>query len=224
MFTGIIQTTGVVSSLEIKGPETRMRIAPIRPFQALSRGESIAVNGVCLTVEDFTREWFHVYASSQTMKVTNLGFLKQGQKVNLERALSMGDRLGGHLVSGHVDCLAAVISAEDDGESRIYHLSFPEEYSGQIIDKGSVALDGISLTVISCGPDNLKVNIIPATRKETTVSQWKMGAKVNMETDMIGKYVQKTLRSGAGQVKDRKPGSGITGDFLREHGFFPGGN
>jgi riboflavin synthase len=219
MFTGIIQTTGVVSGLEKKGPEIRMKISLESTFQNLSRGESIAVNGVCLTVEDFGRDWFYVYASSQTMKITNLGSLKHGHKVNLERALSLGDRLGGHLVSGHVDCLGKIISIEKAGESIIYTISFPEQYSRQVIDKGSVALDGISLTVIECGSDFLIVNIIPATQKETTVSDWTKGSRVNMETDLIGKYVEKMLGSAVTGKSDQKPESRITGDFLREHGF-----
>ncbi len=219
MFTGIIQTTGAVAGLEKKGPETRMRISPDQVFAELNLGESIAVNGVCLTVEDFGKDWFYVYASSQTMNVTNLGILKHGHKVNLERALSLGDRLGGHLVSGHVDCQGKISAVEKAGESIIYTISFPELHSRQVIDKGSVALDGISLTVIGCGPDFLKVNIIPATLKETAVSGWTKGSLVNMETDIIGKYVEKMLGPWIKNEKPPKPESRITGDFLRQHGF-----
>ncbi|MFW5730164.1 MAG: riboflavin synthase, partial [Desulfonatronovibrionaceae bacterium] len=117
MFTGLIQTTGRISGLSSAGRETRMRIQPSRKMTGLEHGESIAVNGVCLTVEDFAADWFHVYASSQTMSVTSLGRLKPGDPVNLERALTLKDRLGGHLVSGHVDCLACVAEIEKAGQS-----------------------------------------------------------------------------------------------------------
>ncbi len=219
MFTGIIQSAGTISGLEKKGAETRLRISPAKAFKDLIFGESIAVNGVCLTVENFGKDWFYVYASGQTMSITNLGFLKQGRKVNLERALTLGDRLGGHLVSGHVDCLGKVTFIEKAGESVIYNVSFPEQYSRQVIDKGSVALDGISLTVIECGSGFLSVNIIPATQKETTVSDWTKSSLVNMETDLIGKYVEKMLGSVLKDRNDQKPENRITGDFLREHGF-----
>lgn len=218
MFTGIIQTIGTISGLESKGSETRMRISPRQVFKSLSLGESVAVNGVCLTVEDFGLDWFYMYASAHTMRITNLGGLGYGSKVNLERALSLGDRLGGHLVSGHIDCLGKVSSVQKAGESIIYTISFPERFSSQIIDKGSVALDGISLTITGCGPGYLTVNIIPATQKETIVSQWTTGSLINMETDLIGKYVEKMLGSRAARDDDQT-GSRITGDFLREHGF-----
>lgn len=218
MFTGIIQTIGTVSGLDKKGSETRLRISPRQMLKSLSLGESIAVNGVCLTVEDFGQDWFYAYASSQTMSITNLGGLGYGSDVNLERALSLGDRLGGHLVSGHVDCLGNVSSVQKAGESVVYTISFPERYSRQVIDKGSVALDGISLTITGCGSGYLTVNIIPATQKETIVSHWTKGSLVNMETDLIGKYVEKMLGSGPGPNNEQS-GSRITGDFLREHGF-----
>ncbi|WP_028575580.1 riboflavin synthase [Desulfonatronovibrio hydrogenovorans] len=219
MFTGLIQTTGVISGLEKKGRETRFRISPRKNFTDLAHGESIAVNGVCLTVEDFSSDWFYAYASAQTMSVTNLGMLSHGDHVNLERALSLGDRLGGHLVSGHVDCLARITAVEKAGESTIYTLAFPAEYSRQVVDKGSVTLDGISLTITTCGPGFLKVNIIPATREETIISLWSRDRLVNMETDLIGKYVEKMLYSGSAPDRDSRPASAITSDFLRKHGF-----
>lgn len=220
MFTGLIQTLGKINALEPKGSETRMRIAPARPFSSLSHGESIAVNGVCLTVEDFGKNWFYAYASSQTMNVTNLKHLKQGHAVNLERALSLGDRLGGHLVSGHVDCLAEITSVEKAGESVIYTIKYPQAFSKQVISKGSIALDGISLTVIDCGDGFLKVNIIPATQKETTINSWTTGSLINMETDVIGKYVEKMLGPMFESAGQNKPKGRINSDFLKEHGFF----
>lgn len=219
MFTGLIQTTGRISGLSSAGRETRMRIQPIRKMSGLEHGESIAVNGVCLTVEEFSLDWFHVYASSQTMSVTNLGRLRPGDVVNLERALTLKDRLGGHLVSGHVDCQASVAQIEKAGQSTIFKLNFPGEFATQVVDKGSVTLDGISLTIIDCGPDHLKVNIIPSTMKDTTISGWKPGTMVNMETDIIAKYVQKFL-SASTEKGSGKVSTGMDQEFLKQHGFW----
>jgi len=219
MFTGLVQGTGKIAGLNRSGVETRLNIQPGFVLHSLRQGESIAVNGVCLTVEDFTPDRLYVYASEKTLSVTNLGLLRPAAQVNLERALALGDRLGGHLVSGHVDCMARIENVEHTGESRIFTLSFPEEYGSQVIDKGSVALDGISLTITACGVDSLQVNIIPATWKETAVSCWKKGALVNMETDMIGKYVQKTIEPWMKGRATQEKKSGIDMDFLHRHGF-----
>jgi riboflavin synthase len=138
--------------------------------------------------------------------------------VNLERALALGDRLGGHLVSGHVDCLARVDQSRPSGSSVFFRLTFPPEFGRQIIPKGSVALDGISLTVNACGKEYLEVNIIPATQSETTISRWSTGSLVNMETDIIGKYVERMVAPWSHGPDD--PGKGkLTLDFLRRNGF-----
>ncbi len=218
MFTGIIQGMGQIAAVERGGTETRFTLRPAFPLKDYALGESIAVNGVCLTVETFGRGWFTAYASAETMSVTNLGALSVSSSVNLERALAMGDRLGGHIVSGHVDCLAEVLTVRQAGESRIYRLGFPAEFATQVIPKGSVALDGISLTVNDCGHDYLEVNIIPATQRETTISGWSSGRQVNMETDVIGKYVQRMLSPWTSGPAGPEP-SKITPDFLKEHGF-----
>ncbi|EFI35087.1 riboflavin synthase, alpha subunit [Desulfonatronospira thiodismutans ASO3-1] len=218
MFTGLIQGTGRVAATEKKGLETRFTIRPGFVLSDPRPGESIAVNGVCLTAENFSRDAFHVYASAQTISVTSLKDLGTGSHVNLERALALGDRLGGHIVSGHVDCLARVEDIRADGESRRITLVFPEELSPQVIDKGSVALDGVSLTITGCGPGWLQVNIIPATWKETTLAGWKKGTQVNMETDLIGKYVQNMLGPWL-EGRSRDQGGRLDMDFLRQHGF-----
>lgn len=220
MFTGLVAGEGKVRTVEPRGAETRLTIAALFDLPDIVPGESIAVNGVCLTVETFGKNLFTAYASRETMGVTNLGALKPGSMVNLERALAMGDRLGGHLVSGHVDCLATVDSVTPDGESKVYRLSYPPQFGPLVVEKGSVALDGISLTVNGCGEDWLSVNIIPATQRETTISGWDPGRKVNMETDIIGRYVQRMLAAWT-----RSPGeagaapTGVDMDFLRRHGF-----
>lgn len=218
MFTGLVQGKGRVERVEARGNETRFTIAA-SGIDDYEKGESIAINGVCLTVETFTSSWFSCYASGETMSLTNLGKLKPGSPINYERAMAMGDRFGGHIVSGHVDCLAKVESVRPEGESRIYRINFPESQGKFVVPKGSVALDGISLTVNDCGRDYLEVNIIPETQQQTTISQWSPGYEINMETDVIGKYVQRMMlpwSSDSNEVSDK---GGLTMDFLRENGF-----
>lgn len=223
MFTGLIQGMGRVLAVENRGQETRFSLQPLFDLPDIRLGESIAVNGACLTVETFSSSVFQAYASQETLRATSLGDLRTGHTVNLERALALGDRLGGHLVSGHVDCLATVDTVTPAGESRIFRMRFPEEHGPFVVAKGSVALDGISLTVNACGADFLEVNIIPATQAETTIASWKPGRKVNMETDVIGKYVRQMLApwTGAAETTDQKQGtdSRLTEEFLRKYGF-----
>jgi riboflavin synthase len=219
MFTGLILGMGQIGSVEKKGKETRLGVKTLFSLPDIALGESIAVNGACLTVETFTKNAFTAYASAETMSRTSLGGLAIGSKVNLERALAMGDRLGGHMVSGHVDCLAKVESVVPAGESKLYRLSFPEAYSALVVEKGSVALDGISLTVNATGPGFLTVNIIPETQKSTTIAAWKPGTTVNLETDVIGKYVQQMLAPYAGGASAKAAPGGLDEGFFRSHGF-----
>ena len=218
MFTGLVMGMGRIDAADNRGAETRFRVTPLFTLSDIEPGESIAVNGVCLTVETFGDNWFTCYASRETMSVTSLGDLRVGSTANLERAMAMGDRFGGHIVSGHVDCLAEVAEVRPAGESKIYRLTFDAANGRYVIPKGSVALDGISLTVNACAPTWLEVNIIPETQKATTISKWTPGRKVNMETDVIGKYVERMVAPWTdGPAKDKS--SGITMEYLRKHGF-----
>ena len=217
MFTGLVMGMGRIEAAENRGAETRFRIRALFDLPDIEHGESIAVNGVCLTVETFGDNWFTAYASRETLSVSSLGALRVGSEVNLERAMAMGDRFGGHIVSGHVDALAEVAEVRPAGESNVYKLTFDAAHGRYVIPKGSVALDGISLTVNGCGPDWLEVNIIPETQKATTISGWTPGRKVNMETDVIGKYVERMVAPWTGSGDDKK--SGITMEYLRKHGF-----
>lgn len=211
MFTGIVQGLGEIADVRRQGQEMRLRVRPLCVMANIEDGESIALNGVCLSVEAHSADSFLVYASAETTGRTTLGNILPGAKVNLERALELGQRLGGHIVSGHIDCVATITGNSRQGQSLRMRVGFPREFGPQIISKGSIALDGISLTVNECGSDYLEVNIIPDSCKRTNVSQWRTGSKINMETDIIGKYVQKLLAPW-----DR---ASLSRDFLALHGF-----
>lgn len=218
MFTGIIHGQGAVTAIQPSATEKRLSLRALFALENIRRGESIAVNGVCLTVERFDEEGFTAYASAETMGRSNLGGLSVGDRVNMERALAVGDRLGGHIVSGHVDCLAEVRRVRAEAQSRRMRLTFPAEYAPEVVAKGSVALDGVSLTVNDCGRDGcwawLEVNVIPETWSATTVSRWSVGRTVNMETDVVGKYVRRMLAPWQDRGTDR-----LTENFLKENGF-----
>lgn len=207
---------GEIARVTRSGQECRFVIRPLFKMNALRDGESIAVNGACLSVEEHGGDLFTAYASAETLARTNLRGLGQGSRVNLERALAFGERLGGHLVSGHVDCLATVRLMEKAGQSIRCAVEFSAEYGSEVIVKGSVALNGISLTVNACGPDFLEVNVIPDSQKRTNFSDWRMGSQINMETDLIGKYVRGFL--GAWRP-DIKSSHGVSMDLLARNGF-----
>jgi riboflavin synthase len=217
MFTGLVMGLGRIAAVDARGDETRFRIQALFDLDNIILGESIAVNGACLTVETAGEREYTAYASAETLSKSNLGKLKAGSVVNLERALAFGDRLGGHLVAGHVDCVAVIESVTPAGQSLRYKVTYPEEFSVYVVPKGSVALDGVSLTVNDCGKGFLTVNVIPSTQGATTIATWKPGVVVNMETDMLGKYVLGML--GPWQEAKGKEPSKITESFLREHGF-----
>ena len=198
MFTGLIEGTGKIQSRRQSGRDAVLAISPDFKWESpLKEGESISVSGVCLTVTAALKDsGFEAYASEETLAHSTLGSVS---KVNLERALRLTDRLGGHLVSGHSDGLAQLVRKEAAGKSRKLIFSYPKELSPYIVLKGSVALDGVSLTIASLASGRLGVNVIPETLKSTTLESLDAGAKVNLETDVLGKYVE-SLLSG----KDRK--------------------
>ena len=224
MFTGIIQSTGSIHALSKQANERRLVIEPHNKeaFLHIVEGESIAVNGCCLSVEDHSETRFSLYASEETCCRSTLGSLEKGSLLNLERALLPGDRLGGHIVTGHVDCIATVSSLSHKGESLCVTLLYPESYASQLVAKGSVTLDGISLTLNSVQKTSFSVNIIPDTQKRTTVRLWKKGSKVNMETDILGKYVERILSLSSCKTTEqgsRTKEGNITKEFLALHGF-----
>lgn len=215
MFTGLIIGMGEVTRIAPGSGESRFSFSPLFPVADWVKGESIAVNGVCLSVETYDSNSFTAYASHETLRLSNLGALRRGDRVNLERALSLGDRLGGHMVSGHADGMAEIESVREAGQSKVFRVRFPEEFSAQVIPKGSVALDGVSLTVNACGQGVLEVNVIPETQKSTTIGAWTAGRRINFESDLIGKYVERMLRAFKGAPEPDR----MTMDFLRDNGF-----
>lgn len=190
MFTGLIQDTGVVERIS-DGAMTELwiRSSLATAAEPYVNGESISVDGACLTVVDSKGPSFKVQAAPETLRRTTLGSYKANTKVNLERAMKLGDRLGGHLVSGHIDAVAKVMETKIEGGSLVMTFDLPKSLAPFFIEKGSVAIDGISLTVNDVGPDFFRVQLIPETQERTTLAAKKAGAQVNLEADMIGKYV-----------------------------------
>jgi len=209
MFTGLIQDVGSVGRVERAGTGARFFIKTRFAAKRFSEGESIAVNGCCLTVTDFDGTGFGCEASKETLDRTSLGDLSKDSPVNLERALRLGDALGGHLVQGHVDGTAKLAGCKPDGNCYRMAFDLAPGLSRYVIEKGSIALDGISLTVNEISGNRAEVNIIPATWEKTNLSSRKPGARVNVEVDLLGKYVEKLLGAFPRQPaakKKTKPG------------------
>jgi riboflavin synthase len=211
MFTGIIETVGTVVSIKPRGNYRLLKLKPGHPFEELAVGESISVDGCCLTVTEFDKTAFAVEASQETAGLSIIKSYKTGTRVNLERALKPSGRLGGHFVTGHIDCTGKVHEVKGVGESLELAVRFPEEYAEFLVAKGSVAVNGISLTVNRVEGDVFDVNLIPFTREWTTVDGLTEGDHVNLEFDILGKYVVKLL--------DKKKKNGLTIDKLIESGW-----
>jgi len=211
MFTGIIQAKGHIAALEQRGGDVRLSVqSDALPFASYDVGESIAVNGVCLTAVALRDDGFDTDVSVETLDVTSLGGLGVGDSVNLEPSLSLGDRLGGHLVSGHVDCLGAVTSRKADARSIRFSVEIPEEFARYVARKGSVTVDGVSLTVNDVSATSFEVNIIPHTAEVTITGDYAVGTKVNVEVDLLARYIERLLA---------KDGEGLSMEFLKEHGY-----
>ncbi|MBL4907481.1 MAG: riboflavin synthase [Sneathiella sp.] len=188
MFTGIITDVGQIASLEKSG-DTHIKIKTAFDTSNIDYGASIACSGPCLTVVDKGEDWFSVEASDETLSCTSLGDWKEGTSVNLERALKLGDELGGHVVTGHVDAVITVMEIEEIGDSTKLTLSLPADYAAYVATKGSITLDGVSLTVNDIGDDFFNVNIISHTKAHTTFKNLKVGQRINFEIDVLARYV-----------------------------------
>ena len=193
MFTGIVEEAGEVEDVTVTDEGRRLRIAGDGVTGELDRGQSVSVSGVCLTVEDHGSDWFEVFLASETVAKTYLGEVGAGDPVNLERAMPADGRFDGHVVQGHVDTTAEITAIEQVGEDWTYEFALPEEYGKYVVDKGSVTVDGISLTVAERGEGRFSVAIIPETRTITNLSAKEVGDPVHLEVDVIAKYAERLL-------------------------------
>ena len=211
MFTGIIKAKGSIGAIEKRGGDVRLRVTtPDLPWSEYEIGDSIAVNGVCLTAVRLLDNGFDTDVSVETLDVTTLKQLAVGDAVNLEPALRVGDALGGHLVSGHVDGIGRMTARSDDARSIRMTFEVPGELSRYIAKKGSVCVDGVSLTINEVSGNTFGLNIIPHTAEVTTMGAYEAGTAVNIEVDLLARYIERMLGNDAG---------GLSIDFLREHGY-----
>ena len=215
MFTGIVQATGTLAALESRGGDARLTLrCPALEPASCREGDSIAVAGVCLTATALDEEGFSADVSAETLRLTTLGALRPGDAVNLERSLTLSTPLGGHLVTGHVDGLATVASRRPEARSVRFELEAPEALARYIARKGSVCLDGVSLTVNEVRARRFGVNIVPHTLAVTTLAGWRPGTRVNLEVDLVARYVERLQAAGAP--------AGLSEGLLEEYGFAKG--
>ena len=211
MFTGIIKARGQVAAIEQRGGDVRLRVSSDGlPWADYEIGDSIAVNGVCLTAVEFFDDGAAMDVSNETLAVTALGSLAAGSTVNLEPAMSVGDRFGGHLVSGHVDCIGTVVSIERDARSIRLGIEIPDAYARYVAKKGSICVDGVSLTINEVSGSRFDLNIIPHTADVTTIGGYDVGTAVNIEVDVVARYLERLLGADDG---------GISLEFLKAHGY-----
>lgn len=212
MFTGIVQDVGRLERAAPRGPGQRLAVATALDTATFELGESVAVNGVCLTVAAFRAGAFEADTSPETLRRSNLGALRPGAPVNLERALRPVDRLGGHFVLGHVDAVGRLETRRREGDFWVLRFGAPPAVRRYLVEKGSVAVDGVSLTVSACHGEGFAVAVIPHTLERTTLADLAPGAAVNLEVDVLGKYVEKLLEG-------RREGEGVTLETLARSGF-----
>lgn len=229
MFTGIIQAVGTLSDLQPKGGDMALVVNTGKLDMAdVQLGDSIAVNGVCLTAVALTNsgseKGFTADVSRETLSLTSLGDLSKGSEVNLEKALTLETRLGGHLVSGHVDGLGEVVARRNDGRSEWFNIKAPESLAKYIAAKGSITIDGVSLTVNRVDDEHFEINIVPHTIQETIIGHYQSGTKINLEVDVIARYLERLIQYGGKDAMSQhsstnSASSNITESYLKENGF-----
>jgi len=212
MFTGLIEDTGRITAIERSGQAVCLQVETSLPVNEIAIGDSVAVNGACLTVTIKHNRVLTFDVSPESLTATTLGNLRSGSIVNLERALRLGDRMGGHIVTGHIDCIGRLTRMNETSGNRVLEFSLPAENARYLVAKGSVAINGISLTVNTVTQTGFSVNIIPLTQTATTLAALKIGDEVNIETDIIGKYVERLTQPWKG-------GNSLTIKTLAENGF-----
>jgi len=218
VFTGIIQAVGEIAALQLGGADARMRVRTgTLPMAQAALGDSIAVSGVCLTVVELTGSGFCADVSGETLQRTVIGNLAAGDRVNLEKALTLETRLGGHLVSGHVDGIGTVTARREDSRSVRFSIRAPDELARYIATKGSICVDGVSLTVNAVEGATFELNIVPHTLAETTLNDYRTGRQVNLEVDLIARYLERLLLGDA--AADTGSGGQLTRERLEACGF-----
>ncbi len=217
MFTGIVEEIGKVKELKKGINSMILTIEAERIMSDLKLGDSVATNGVCLTVTELGKNFYKADVMHETMRRSSLGSLKAGSKVNLERAMSANGRFGGHIVSGHIDGIGKITNIQKDDNAVWYTINAPQSIMRYIVEKGSIAIDGISLTIAKVENDSFQVSIIPHTLKETILSDKGVGDIVNLENDIVGKYIEKFVTLN--RETDKCSKSGISMDFLAGNGF-----
>lgn len=221
MFTGIIEAIGEVAAMERRGDDLRLRInSGVLDLADLKLGDSVATNGVCLTVIDLPGDGYWADVSAETLTCSNYDQLKVGTRCNLEKAMTPTTRLGGHLVSGHVDGVGEVLSRWDEGRSVRFRIGAPAALAKFIAAKGSITINGVSLTVNNVDGSEFELNIVPHTLQETTLQEMRGGSRLNLEVDVIARYLERLLQ---GEQAAEKQSGGLGRDFLAAHGFLGGG-
>lgn len=215
MFTGLVEEVGNIQAITKSTKSARITIKAREVLEGVKLGDSISTNGVCLTVTDFSTNFFTVDVMAETMRRSNLKNLSPGDEINLERALRLGDRLGGHMVSGHIDGMGVISKYENEDNAVWITIRTSPEILKYIVEKGSIAIDGVSLTVAYVDDEVFKVSIIPHTKDVTTLLRRKIGSDVNLECDMVGKYIEKLISVKEQQTVKKS----IDLNFLRENGF-----
>lgn len=216
MFTGIIEELGTIRGVSLTKDGGELQIAATTVLGGTKLGDSIAVNGTCLTVTKLEKDGFTAFAMAESLRRTNLGSLKRGSVVHLERAMAADGRFGGHMVTGHIDGQGTFLSQKPEGQAVVLTIGADPEILSGIVEKGSIAIDGTSLTVMDVGKDSFRVGIIPHTGGHTALLDRPKGYACNLETDVIGKYIQKFLAKNTESTPKK---STLTMDFLRENGF-----
>ena len=216
MFTGLVEEVGTVKEVRPAGKAIHLTIKSPSIMDDVQLGDSIAVNGICLTVTHFDKSSFTVDVVPETMRRTTLHELSGGSPVNLERAMAMGNRFGGHIVSGHIDGVGRIVSIVDEDIAKVVRIAAPESVLRYVVEKGSVCIDGVSLTVMDVDSESFRISVIPHTWQVTVLRHRRVGSQVNLEADIIGKYVERLL--GPHVQGGAKAGS-LSLDFLRTNGF-----
>lgn len=217
MFTGIIESLGKVESLQSVGGDVRLRIQTDLDMSDVHLGDSIATNGICLTVTDWGENWYAADVSRESLDRTTLANWKVGQPVNVEKAMLPTTRFGGHIVSGHVDAVGEITVVRSDARSIYFEVTAPKEIAKYLAEKGSITVDGISLTINHLRGNILSLNLIPHTAERTNISTWKLGTRVNLEVDILARYIERLLLGD--KAAETTQQSKISMDFLAENGF-----